>query len=54
MVRQEITNLGFIVDRPHDPAAAERRTLEYTVASGIRTICKRTSIRETAVVTSRR
>ena len=54
MIGQEITNLGFIVDRPHDPAAAERRTLEYTVASGIRTICKRTSIRETAVVTSRR
>ena len=52
MVRQEITDLGFIVDRPHDPPAAERRTLEYSIRLGtfIRTICKRTSIRETAVV----
>ena len=50
MIGQEITNLGFIVDRPHDSSAAERRTLEYTVASGIRTVCKRTPIRKTAVV----
>ena len=50
MIGQEITNLGFIVDRPYDSSAAERRTLEYTVASGIRTVCKRTSIRKTAVV----
>ena len=51
MIRHEITNLGFIVDRPHDPPAAEPRTLEYAVASGIRTVvCKRTPIRKTAVV----
>ena len=56
MIRQEIANLGFIVDRSHDPPAAERRTLEYSIRLGtfIRTICKRTSIRETAVVGSRR
>ena len=43
MVRQEITDLGFIVDRPHDPPAAERRTLEYSIRLGtfIRTICKK-------------
>ena len=50
MIGQEITNLGFSVDRPYDSSAAERRTLEYTVASGICTVCKRTPIRKTAVV----
>ena len=50
MIGQEITNLGVVAGCCHDPAAAERRTLEYTVASGIRTVCKRTSIRKTAVI----
>ena len=50
MIGQEITNLGVVAGCCHDPAAAERRTLEYTVASGIRTVCKRTPIRKTAVV----
>ena len=50
MIRHEITNLGFSVDRPYDSSAAERRTLEYTVASGICTVCKRTPLRKTAVV----
>ena len=49
MIGQEITNLGVVAGCCHDPAAAERRTLEYTVASGIRTVCKRTPIRKTAV-----
>ena len=50
MIGQEITNLGVVAGCCHDSSAAERRTLEYTVASGIRTVCKRTSIRKTAVV----
>ena len=41
MIGQEITNLGVVAGCCHDPAAAERRTLEYTVASGIRTVCKK-------------
>ena len=50
MIGQEITNLGVVAGCCHDSSAAERRTLEYTVASGIRTVCKRTPIRKTAVV----
>ena len=52
MIGQEITNLGVVAACCYDPAAAERRTLEYSIRLGtfIRTICKRTSIRETAAV----
>ncbi len=50
MIGQEITNLGFSVDRPYDSSAAERRTLEYSVGFCVRTVCKRTPIRKTAVV----
>ena len=50
MIGQEITNLGVVAGCCHDPAAAERRTLEYSVGFCVRTVCKRTPIRKTAVV----